>query len=157
MQLAEEAASAPLTRKDESKALSIRRIIAAVNPSKKCEATVRYASEIAARYEATLYICYVFWPSVRNQGQPYDSIDREQSEFRHQLEALADQVRGSVPICKSALLSGHPAERISMLAHDVHADLIVTASSDPVVTQLLTADMTMKMPCSVLVYHDNNS
>ena len=156
MQLAEKVESAPLTKKAESKPMSIRRIIAAVNPSKKCEATVRYASEIAGRHDATLYLCYVFWPSIRNQGQHYDSIDREQREFRRQLEVLAEQVRGSVPICKSVFLVGHPAERISMLAHDILADLIVTASSDAIVTQLLTVDKAEKMPCPVLVYHDNS-
>src|SRR5215469_1914631 len=98
MQSGEMVQSAPPTKKAESKPRSIRRIIAAVDPSKNCEATVRYASEIAGRYDATLYICHVFWPSIRNQGQRYDSIDREQREFRHQLEVLADQVRGSVPI-----------------------------------------------------------
>ena len=68
MQLAEKVESAPLNKKAESKPLSIRRIIAAANLSKKCEATVRYASEIAGRYDATLYICYVFSPSIRNQS-----------------------------------------------------------------------------------------
>ena len=72
-----------LAEKVESRPLPIRRIIAAVNPSKKREATVRYAGEIAGRYDATLYLCYVFWPSphvygtpsrsIRTQGQHYDS------------------------------------------------------------------------------------
>jgi nucleotide-binding universal stress UspA family protein len=121
------------TKKIESKPLSIRRVIVAVNLTRKCDATVRYAAEISRGYNAALYICYVFWPSLRIQGNRCDLIDREQREFRHKLEELAEQVRGSVPICKAALLAGNPAERISTLAHDIHADLIVIASfrSDP--------------------------
>jgi len=118
---------------------------------------VRYAVEIGRRYDAALYICYVFWPSMRTQGDHYELIDREQREFRHKLEDLADQVRGSVPICKAALLAGDPAKRIASLAQDVHAELIVTASSDPILTQLLNVDKAVKMPCPVLVYHDKNA
>ena len=53
MQSGEMVQSAPPTKTAESKPRSIRRIIAAVDPSKNCEATVRYASEIAGRYDAT--------------------------------------------------------------------------------------------------------
>jgi len=94
---------------------------------------------------------------MRTQGDHYDLIDREQREFRHKLEDLADQIRGTVPICKAALLAGDPAERISTLANDIHADLIVIASSDPVLSQLLNVDKTVRMPCPVLVYDDKNA
>jgi nucleotide-binding universal stress UspA family protein len=145
------------TKKTESKPLAIRRIIAAVNLTKKYEATVRYAAEIARGYKAALYICHVFWPSMRTQGDHYDLIDREQRDFRHKLDELADQVRENVPICKAALLAGNPVKRISTLAYDVHADLIVMARSDPILTQLLNVEKAVKMPCPVLVYDDKGT
>lgn len=144
------------TKKIEPKPRSMQPIIVAVDVTRKCEATVRYAAEISRCSNAALYICHVFWPSMRTQGDHHELIDREQREFRHKLEDLADQVRGSVPICKAALLAGDPAERISTLAQDVHADVIVVTRSDPILTQLLNVDQAVKMPCPVLVYDDKN-
>jgi nucleotide-binding universal stress UspA family protein len=53
------------------------------------------------------------------------------------------------------------AERISALAREIHADLIVTASHHPrFLVRLFTLDQAPEImrraPCPVLVYHDKN-
>src|SRR5690348_9042778 len=116
--------------KAETKALTIRRIIVALDLTKKCEATLDHAAKLARRYHASLCATYVFWPRLLSEGELYYLVDKQQKEFRQELEQLVDQVRRIVPWCKSAFLVGEPAKRIAALARDVHADLIITSSSD---------------------------
>jgi len=144
-----------------TKEISIRRIIAALDLTKKCEATLHYAAELARRYHASLCVTFVFWPPMVSEGDEYYLIDREQREFRHKLEQLANQVRGIAPWCKSAFLIGDPANRIAALARDSHADLIVTTSYHRrFIPQLFIPDKAMKIvrkaPCSVLVYREED-
>jgi universal stress protein A len=147
--------------KAETKEISIRQIIAALDLTKKCEATLHYAAELARRYHASLCVTFVFWPPMVSEGDEYYLIDREQREFRHKLEQLANQVRGIAPWCKSAFLIGEPADRIAALARDSHADLIVTTSYHRrFIPQLFIPDKAMKIvrkaPCSVLVYREED-
>ena len=136
------------TEKLKSERLSVRRIIAAVDLTRKCEATVRYAAAIARHHGALLYITYVFWPSMRARGDYL--IDQEQRESLETLKELANQVRDIVPSCKSALLVGEPAKRVSALARDIQADLIATSSY----YQILLNSLIRTTPCSILVYHE---
>jgi nucleotide-binding universal stress UspA family protein len=61
--------------------------------------------------------------------------------------------------CESAFLEGEPAERITALAREMGADLIVTASHHPTfLARLLNLDKARQImhrtPCPVLVYHE---
>jgi nucleotide-binding universal stress UspA family protein len=147
--------------KAETKEISIRRIIAALDLTKKCEATLHYAAVLARRYHASLCVAFVFWPPILSEGEEYYLIDKEQIKFRHKLEQLVDQVRGIAPWCKSAFLVGEPADRVAALARDSHADLIVTTSYHRrFIPQLFVPDRAMKIarqaPCPVLVYHEED-
>ena len=75
--------------KAETKELSIRRIIAALDLTRKCEATLHYAAKLARRYHASLCVTFVFWPPILGEGDEYYLIDKEQREFTHKLEQLA--------------------------------------------------------------------
>jgi hypothetical protein len=132
--------------------LEFVRIIAAVNPAMKCEATACYAAEIARRYGASLYIVHVFWPSMRIRSGSCHLIDQEQRESWKMLQELAAEVRNIAPQCRSALLAGEPAERIFSLARDIRADLSVASGYYP----LLLSSSICRAPCSILVYHEGN-
>ena len=147
--------------KAETKELSIRRIIAALDLTRKCEATLHYAAELARRYRASLCVTFVFWPPILSEGDEYYLIDNEQREFTHKLEQLASRVRGIAPWCKSAFLIGEPADRIAALARDSHAGLIVTTSYHRrFIPQLFVPDKAVKIarqaPCPVLVYREED-
>ena len=147
--------------KAETKGVSVRRIIVALDLTKKCEATLDYAAKLARRYRASLCVTYVFWPRMLSEGERYYLIDEQQTEFRHELDQFVDQVRGIAPGCKSAFLVGEPAGRIAALARDSHADLIITASYQRrFVPQLLVPDKTIEIarqaPCPVLVYPERD-
>jgi nucleotide-binding universal stress UspA family protein len=152
-------------RKKQSPILSIERIIVAVSLTKDSEATARYAAEIAKHFNASLYLAYAFWPppvyEFESEGA-CNLIARREKQLRAKLDELAERMQGLVPECDSVFLMGEPAERISALARDVHADLIVTASHHPgFLARLFTLDEAPKImhraPCPVLVYHDKNT
>jgi nucleotide-binding universal stress UspA family protein len=147
--------------KAETKGLSVRRIIVALDLTKKCEATLDYAAKLARRYRASLCVAYVFWPRMLSEGERYYLIDKQQTEFRHELDQLVNQVRGIAPRCKSAFLVGEPAGRIAALARDSHADLIITASYQRrFIPQLLVPDKAIEIarqaPCPVLLYQEED-
>jgi nucleotide-binding universal stress UspA family protein len=151
--------SAATLEEIETKPLSINRIIVALDLTKHCEATVHYAARMARWYHASLCVAYVFWPPMFAEGEYSYLVDKEQKEFYHRLNGLANQVRAIVPEVKSALLVGEPPERLARLARDTQADLIVTSSYNPrVVTQLFNLDNALRIvhqaPCPVLVYHE---
>jgi nucleotide-binding universal stress UspA family protein len=149
--------------KKQSPILSIQRIIVAVSLTKDSEATTRYAAEIAKHFNASLYVAYDFWPPLdefQSEGA-CNLIARREKQLRANLDELAERMQGLVPECESIFLMGEPAERISALAREIHADLIVTASHHPrFLVRLFTLDQAPEImhraPCPVLVYHDKN-
>lgn len=145
--------------KAETKALTIRRIIVALDLTKKCLATLDHAAKVARRYHASLCVAYVFCPPLLSEGKRYYLADKQQKEFRQELEQLVNQVRRMVPWCKSAFLVGEPANRIATLARDSHADLIITTSYHrSFLPQLFILDkgieLARRAPCPVLVYQE---
>ena len=145
----------------ETKAISIRRIIAALDLTKKCEATLDYAARLARSYRASLCVTFVFSPHMLSERDKYYLIDERQTEFRRQLDQLVNQVRGIAPRCKSAFLVGEPADRITTLARDSHADLIVTTSYQRrFIPRSFIPDKAIKIvgraPCPVLVYREED-
>ena len=148
-------------KKAQTKELSIRRIIVALDLTKKCAATLDYAAKLARWYQASLCVTFVFWPPILSEGDEYYLIDKEQREFRYKLDRLVNQVRGIAPRCKSAFLVGEPADRIAVLARDSRADFIITTSYHPsFIPELFVPEKTMKIagqaPCPVLVYPEED-
>lgn len=147
--------------KSETRELSIRRIIAALDVTKKCEATLDYAARFAKWYHASLCAAYVFWPRMLSEGDRYYLIDRQQGELRRELDQLVRKVRRIVPWCKSAFLVGHPVERIATLARDSQADLVITSSYDRrFVTDVFglgkAVGIAREAPCPVLAYPEED-
>ena len=141
------------TKKPEPKPPKIQRIVVAITKTRTAEAAARYAARIAKSCRASLYVTYIFWPNYRHGY----GIDQEQIELRHELEHLTDRVRGMVAKCKSAFLVGEPAQRVSKLARDIHADLIVTTDCDLTLRSWLLdlgdeTDIVHLAPCSVVIF-----
>jgi nucleotide-binding universal stress UspA family protein len=150
---------------EAEKLVSIQRVVVAVDLTKHSEATAHYAAEIARCFDATLYVAHVFasepFYELGSEGA-YNLIDQRRHELRAQLDDLTQQVQKIVPVCESVFLEGEAAERITALARDADADLIVTASHHPTfLGRLFNLDKAPQImhraPCPVLVYHEKSS
>jgi nucleotide-binding universal stress UspA family protein len=147
------------------KLLSIERVVVAVDLTKHSEATVQYAAKMAKCFNASLYVAHVFSPApMYEMGAEgaYNLIDQERQDLRARLDELVGQVHKIVPVCESVFREGEAAEQITALAHDVDADLIVTASHHPTfLGRLFSLDKAPKImhqaPCPVLVYHEKEN
>ena len=141
--------------------ISIHLIIAALDLTNKCDATLNYAAKLARWYHSALRVTFVFWPPKLSEGDEYYLIDKQQREFRRKLDQLVNQVRGIAPWCKSAFLVGEPADRIVALARDSHADLIITTSYPRrFIAQRFVPDKAVEIArqasCPVLVYREED-
>jgi len=143
----------------EAKPLSISRMLVALDLTKQFSATLQYAAKLARSFDASLCVAYVFWPPILSAGEHYYLIDKQQREFRHELDQLVNQVRGIAPRCKSAFLVGEPADRIAALARDSRTDLIITTIYRRTFIQSSffsekAIEIARQAPCPVLVYYE---
>ena len=153
------------TKRSSDKLVSIKKVVVAVDLTKHSEATANYAAQIAKWFNASLCIAHVFSPPPSSEFGSKGScnvIDQERRELRARLDQLTGQVHQVVSVCESVYLEGEPAEQISALAHDLGADLIITASHHPTfLARLFNLDKAPKImhlaPCPVLVYHQENT
>ena len=110
---------------------SIRKILVAVDLSEHSEATAFYAAEIARCFDARLMIVHVYEPvpcCEYASEATFNVLEEEREDLQKRLGQLTRKIQTRGVICTSAFLVGAPAERISGLARDMDADLIVTAS-----------------------------
>jgi universal stress protein A len=151
----------PLT----DRSVSIRRVLVAVDLSEHSEATAFYAAAIAKSFDAGLTIVHVYEPVPLCEyasETTFTVLEKEREDLEELLDRLTKKVRTTGVICRSAFLIGTPAEQISKLAHDVEADLIVTASHHPTflgrVFNLDKATLILhRAPCPVLICHDEST
>ena len=145
-------------------ALSWKNILVAVDLSAHSEATGRYAITIAKPFGATIVLVHVH-PRIEASEFITEGGYREMGQQRHDAQAaltrLTVTLRESYPACEAAFLLGDPAEQVAGLAHDLNADLIITASHHPsFLARLLNLDQAPKImhraPCPVLVYHEDH-
>jgi nucleotide-binding universal stress UspA family protein len=142
--------------------VSIRRILVAVDLSARSEATASYAAVIAKSFDACLTIVHVYEPVPLCEyasETTYTVLEREREDLQELLDRLTEKIRTTGVICESAFLIGAPAEQISTLAHDIDADLIVTASHHSTflgrVFNLDKATLILhRAPCPVLICHN---
>ena len=89
-------------------------------------------------------------------------LEQEREDLRKRLDQLTRRIQTTGVICTSTFLVGAPGERISTLARDMDADLIVTASHHPTfigrLFQLDKATLILhRAPCPVLIYHNEST
>jgi nucleotide-binding universal stress UspA family protein len=143
----------------------IRKVLVAVNLSEHSEATASYAAQIAKYFDASLTIAFVCQPVPLGEytcESTYTLLEGQRSDLQKMLEELACKMEKTGVACRSAFLVGEPAEQILTLAHDMGADLIVTASHHLTLLKRIfkldkAAQIVRRASCPVLVYKEKNA
>ncbi len=125
--------------------LKIDRVLFATDLSPACEPALRYATAMASRFNAELYLLHVV-PAGR-RAAPQGSERRAtvaMGQLRQRLLNVHDKYT-------TAILSGDPAARILQKAQDVGADLIVMGTSERnPAPGSVTDKVVCRAPCPVL-------
>jgi universal stress protein A len=141
-------------------------VLVAVNLSDHSEATVTYAAEIAKIFDASLTIGYVYQPVSLCEYASETTLtvlEDQRRDLQRMLKILTQKAQKSGVICESVFLVGEPAEQISILAREMGADLLVTASHHPAfLGRIFNLDKAALpvghwAPCPVLIYHEKTS
>jgi universal stress protein A len=143
---------------------SIEKVLVAVNLSDHSEATASYAAEIALFFQASLTIVYVYRivPVCEYASETtFTVLEDQRRDLQRMLNILTQKVQNRGVNCESAFLVGEPTEQISILARDMGADLLVTASRQPTfLGGILNLDkappIKNQAPCPVLIYHEKS-
>jgi nucleotide-binding universal stress UspA family protein len=154
---------APAPVKDVS--IAIHKILVAVDLTENSDLTINYAAQLAKSLNASIVLVHVFEPHPMYEfpnEYAYDLIENQRREAENDLVDLMDKVRAAGVGCESAFLDGEPAERITALARQMDADLIVTASHHPTfLARLFNLDKAPQIlhraPCPVLIYHEREA
>jgi nucleotide-binding universal stress UspA family protein len=101
-------------------------------------------------------------PDAFITAEGYVYSDKQHQAARDALTKLATSLQQDYPACKERFLIGEPAEEIALAAAKMGADLIVIASHQPsFLGRVFNLDQAPQIirtaPCSVLVYHGNES
>jgi nucleotide-binding universal stress UspA family protein len=153
-QLAERVAS--------SKTFSVKKIVAALDLSPHSEATAQYALQIARTLGASLVLVHVYEPIQMNEfttEEGFRVLDHDQQVMQQALTDLTKTLQETYPACTEKFAVGVPAEEVALVACELDADLIITASHHPSFPgRLFGLDQAPKIvhraSCPVLVYHD---
>jgi nucleotide-binding universal stress UspA family protein len=146
------------------KFLSIKRVLVAVDLSEQSKVTATYAAELAKCFGASLTLVHVHDPVPLYEYASETTctvLDEQREDLQKLLDELTQQVRKPGLVCRSVFLDGDPAERISALASDIDADLIVTGSRPStflgsLLSQHKAPQIMHRAPCPVLIYHQKN-
>ena len=145
-------------------AVSIHKILVAVDLTEHSESTISYAAQIAKCLDASIVLVHVFQPEALFEypnANTYQLVEQQRRDHEMRLVDLAEAVEAMKVACESAFLIGDPAERVGELARVLGADLIITASHHPkFLARLFNLDKAPQImhraPCPVLVYHEKN-
>ncbi|HVO23765.1 MAG TPA: universal stress protein [Candidatus Margulisiibacteriota bacterium] len=102
----------------------IDRVLFATDLSLACEPALRYATAMASRFNAELFLLHVVPAGTSAAAQ---GSERRAAVVMGQLRQRLLNVHDKFTM---AILSGDPAARILQKAHDVEADLIVMGTSE---------------------------
>ena len=142
--------------------LNIQKIVVAVDLSPHSKKTAAYAAAFAERFGASLTLVHAFAPERITEfttQEVHEGYEEEKGATAKELKKLGDSVRKTYADCYTEFRVGDPAEEVTLIAEDLHADLIVTASHHPgFLSQLFGIDQAPRIlhraRCPVLVYHE---
>ena len=140
--------------------LEIKRILVAVDLSPHSERTATYAANFAKSFGASITLVHAFAiEPVRTHNANETHREEERHNTERKLGELVEKVRRTYSNCDMRFRKGDPAEQVTLLAQDLDADLIITASHNPgFLTRLFGWDQAPKIlhraHCPVLVYHE---
>ncbi|MBV9876029.1 MAG: universal stress protein [Verrucomicrobia bacterium] len=147
-----------------SQNFDVRRIVVAVDLSKHSKKTAAYAAAFAKSFGASITLVHAFAPERITEfttEEIHESYRQELEATERDLGKLADVVRETYPDCDFEFRVGDPAEQVNVVAKDLKADLIITASHHPdFLSRLFGTDQAPRIlhraQCPVLVYHERN-
>ena len=145
-----------------SESFDVRKIVAAVDLSKHSKKTAAYAAEFAKNFGASITLVHAFAPEPITEFTTEEVHERYEADLRaseRDLCKLAEAVRETYPDCDFEFRVGDPAEQVTLVAKDLDADLIITASHHPgFLGRLFGMDQAPRIlhrtQCPVLVYHE---
>jgi universal stress protein A len=145
--------------------VSIKKVLVAVDLSHHSEATAFYAAGIANQFGASLTIVHVYEPVPLSDyccESTFTLLDNQQDCLQELLDGLTQKTQQLGVSSDSFFLIGEPAGKISGLAREIHADLIVTASHHLTFLGRLfnlekAPQIIHQAPCPVLVYHEKQA
>lgn len=144
--------------------LNIKRIVVAVDLSTHSRKTAAYAARFAKSFGASVTLVHAFAPERITEFTTEEVHERYEADMRdtaQDLDKLATAVREIYPDCDTEFRVGDPAEEVNLIAKDLQADLIITASHHPgFLSRLFGTDQAPRIlhraECPVLVYHEGN-
>jgi universal stress protein A len=144
-----------------SKFTLIQKVLVAVDLSEHSEATATYAAQLAKCFGASLTLVHVHDPVPLYEFASETTctvLDQQREDLQKLLDELKQKVQKLGLVCRSAFLDGKPAERISALARDMDADLIVVRGEQStflgnLLNQHKAPQIMHRAPCPVLIYH----
>jgi nucleotide-binding universal stress UspA family protein len=145
--------------------VSIKKVLVAVDLSHHSEATALYAAGIADQFGASLTIVHVYEPVPLSEytcESTFTLLDNQRDCLQNLLDGITQKIRQLGVLSDSFFLVGEPAGKISELAREIDADLIVTASHHlTFLGRLFNLDKAPQImhqaPCPVLVYHEKKA
>jgi nucleotide-binding universal stress UspA family protein len=145
--------------------VSIKKILVAVDLSRHSEDTAVYAAGIASQFGASLTIVHVYEPVPLSEYTcecTFTLLDDQRDCLQKLLEGITKKIRQLGVSSDSFFLIGEPAGKITALAREIDADLIVTASHHlTFLGRLFNLDKAPQImhqaPCPVLVYHEKKA
>lgn len=144
--------------------LNIRKIVVAVDLSAHSQKTAAFAAGFAKTFGASMTLVHAFAPERVTEfttQEVHEGYVEEGQATERDLEKLADTIRRTYPDCHAEFRVGDPAQQVCLIAQDLNADLIITASHHPgFLSRLFGADQAPRIlhraHCPVLVYHEQN-
>ena len=142
--------------------LNVRNIVLAVDLSPHSKKTAGYAAAFAKSFSASLTLVHAFEPERITEfttQEVHEGYEEDKRDSAKELNRLADSVRETHPDCYAEFRVGDPAEEVNLVAKDLQADLIITASHHPgFLSRLFGTDQAPRIMhrsrCPVLVYHE---
>jgi nucleotide-binding universal stress UspA family protein len=156
--VAEQSQSKERTRDKDD--LGIKKILVAVDLSPHSEKTATYAANFAKSFGASITLVHAFAiEPVRTHNVNETAKEEKRHNTERKLGELLEKIRQNYPNCDMRFRKGDPAEQVALLAQDLDADLIITASHNPgFLTRLFGWDQAPRIlhraHCPVLVYHE---
>ena len=145
--------------------LNVRKIVVAVDLSRHSRKTAAYAAAFAKSFGASLTLVHAFEPERITEfttQEVHEGYEEDKRDSAKELNKLADSVRETYPDCDAEFRVGDPAEEVNLVAEDLQADLIITASHHPgFLSRLFGTDQAPRIlhraRCPVLVYHEDGA
>jgi nucleotide-binding universal stress UspA family protein len=142
--------------------LDVRRIVVPVDLSEHSQKTASYAVALAKTFDSSITFVHVFPPEATTEFTTEDIqaiYERERETTKQRLTSFGNKFAKIYSQCETEFRIGDTAEQVKLLALELDADLIITASYHPgFLGRLFGLEQAPRIvndaPCPVFVYHE---